>query len=201
MGESGQGTKESEMMRSRRQIYRLSCGDEGQDCLTWQSGEDRVLDTIVAKAKPVPESYDIPVLTRLFVEPDIGPPSDFARHIRVGVIVANLRATELLVPFLQENDQIIRLNSDCGDYNMIHITTVLDCLDVDHCEGVWLEPRRRAAALFDCRFKASALSGPQIFHVPEQLAYVFVTDAVADALLSSHLGGYQLYGPYDVDRP
>ena len=189
------------MMENEPKIHRFEWGDEGQDCLTWQSGEDRVLQAMVAKAKPIPESYDFPVLTRLFVEPDIGPPSDFANHIRVGAIVANLRATELLVSFLQENDQIIRLPSDCGDYNLIHITTVLDCLDVDHCEGVWLEPRKRAAALFECRFKAAALSGPQIFRVPEKLAYVFVTDAVADALLSSHLGGYQLYGPYDVDRP
>lgn len=64
---------------------------------------------------------------------------DFPNHTSSTVLIFSRRAVDALRDLLGPDDEVLPLESELGEFYVVNVLTVLDCVDIDKCE-VWRFP-------------------------------------------------------------
>jgi hypothetical protein len=104
--------------------------------------------------------------------------------------VFSKRAVEGLGELLTDNGELLPLEPavDCMPYYAYNVTTVLNALDRDRTEGLWLAPDR-LMVVERYSFRPERLIGATIFRIPELQGTVFVTGKFVDRVVSCGIRG------------
>jgi hypothetical protein len=118
------------------------------------------------------------------------PKGDFPSLYGTEVIFSQ-RALEVLEPLVQGSVQIIPLHCEEDQLYLIHITTVVDCLDRKRSEIKWLSGHE-GEIVFQIRrnvFHGEGLIEKAIFKIPELFSSTFVSDRFKSIVEEHELQG------------
>jgi len=101
------------------------------------------------------------------------------------------RAVDALRDFLEPNGELLPLVSPLGEYYAYNVTTVVDILDREASEIVWLDKNRLSA--FDIEKYVCIdplMNGLSIFRIVEQYGFTYVSQAFVDRVYEKGLQGF-----------
>lgn len=125
---------------------------------------------------------------RVEVDQDGSPPGDFP--ILSGCIsVFSRRAAGALEPLLRGNGELLPLRCDAGEYFALNVTRVVDALNADHSEIVYL-PDGQVLDIKRFAFNARSVPANDIFKIPQVGTRLFVSERFAETVEESRLKGF-----------
>ena len=111
------------------------------------------------------------------------------------------RACDALRDFLEPNGELLRLDSDRGEYYFYNITTVIDAIDLarSRCD-FWCDPPTTATDIKYFAFHEERLVGTSIFRIVELPMYTIVTGAFVDRVHDCQLRS-RTHRPVSLSEP
>ena len=104
------------------------------------------------------------------------PSGDFPWFVASGALVFSEKALDALLPLIQDDVEVLALDSDEGDFSLVHVLEILDCLDLEGSEFDIL-PSGAISNITRFQFRASCVMDRNIFRIPQQLlSLIFVSD-------------------------
>jgi hypothetical protein len=117
--------------------------------------------------------------------------SDFP-SLSPGVPVLTDQAITILEQYLQGNTEILNLKSRVGNYSIINVTNVIDCIDYDKSDFKRFKSSGEIMKFFKYCFIADKIAGAHIFKITDlPHGYVFVSDDFKTKVEQSGLVGYE----------
>ena len=114
---------------------------------------------------------------------------DFPSFFAIGVIFSE-RALQVLSPVIQNSVQVIPLQCEEGRLYLIHVTDVVDCLDLERSVVDYILGGNLISHVEHYEFKdLELLEGKGIFTIQGLRASTFVTDAFKDLIEEHDLRG------------
>jgi hypothetical protein len=122
---------------------------------------------------------------------NVKPQHDFP-CIKLMIPAFSIKAVQALEPRLSQNGELLRLDSDVGEYYAYNTLTVLDALDIEKSVIQWLDKRKKVTALKINKyaFKKDVLEGAFIFRIVESPIQIYVTNKFMDIVTEAGLDGF-----------
>ncbi len=125
--------------------------------------------------------------------PDSRRLGDVPNHTSGNVLIFSRRAVEALRDLLGPADEILPLESDLGEFFVVNVLTVLDCLDIDRCEVWRFSSSGRIGDIRKFEFIPEQVTA-SIFQVSQFVGggQYFVRDDFVERLERAGLEGYHI---------
>jgi len=86
--------------------------------------------------------------------------------------------------------EFLPLACKTANFSLMHVTRIIDALDLDHSEIEWLAPGERILRIRRHVFRPDWLRGVAAFKIPQYMnGAVFVSESVVDAVRTANLEG------------
>ncbi|WP_251862281.1 DUF1629 domain-containing protein [Clostridium sp. Marseille-Q2269] len=90
--------------------------------------------------------------------------------------VFSRKAVEVLKKYLDNNAEVLPLSYDKGNYFIINVINVKDCIDIEKSEVKRFKCSGEIMRFIKYAFKPEAINNEHIFKIPELKGHVFVWD-------------------------
>ncbi|MEM7758157.1 MAG: DUF1629 domain-containing protein [Cyanobacteria bacterium P01_A01_bin.40] len=104
-------------------------------------------------------------------------------------IVFSQKALQILKPLVEGSVEFLPLQCDSGEFVMLKITDIADCLDYTRAEVKRFPSSGRVMQVISYAFRKNCLDNKIIFKIPEQKARVYVSQRFKDCVENNQLEG------------
>lgn len=176
-------------------IWLLDCDVDNYDNLTWH--DDINIDEV--------QTYDgrkklanwNPVKVKRMYGKKFSNSPGLSSHIAVFDKIA----VETLKDLLFGNAEILPLICEDGEFSVINVTKVLDCIDYENAEYKTYRDGKRIMRFTKYAFDISKVKNEHLFKiVDEPLRRPFVSDVLRNRILSNNLKGFKFELAWDSDE-
>ena len=124
---------------------------------------------------------------------------DYVSKLDGDVMILEKKAIEKLYPIMGEVE-ILPLICDFGDYWAVNILNVLDCIDYDKSEFVWLnEEEHRIMYFKKYVFRSEQIEGHHLFKIIDlPKSAIFVDDIFVDLVKKCKITGFSFKPVWDA---
>ncbi len=106
------------------------------------------------------------------------------------LLVCNIRAKNILLPYLKEEVEVLPLHEKAPDYVILNIINVIDCLDVDACVFDRALSDNRISRVETYAFHQEKLDDTFLFRIPQPAVQpIFGTARFRELVQRHHLTG------------
>lgn len=115
--------------------------------------------------------------------------------------VFDKKSIETLHNFLDETIEVLKLKCEDGDYYLINILNVLDCIDYEKSIFKTFKDEKRIMRFIKYHFKKDCIDGYDLFKIKDEpLGNPFVTDAFRSAVIDAKLTGFKFKLVWDSEN-
>lgn len=108
-----------------------------------------------------------------------------------GAPVLSICAVEKLAPYLNDNVEVLPIHCIKGDYCIINVTNVIDCIDYEKSEVKRFKSSGRIMRFIKYSFKPETIRNEHIFKIADYAGgHVFVSDEFKNIVEASDLKGF-----------
>ena len=104
-------------------------------------------------------------------------------------IVFSEKALQILTPLTEETVEILPLKCNSGQFVILKVTDVIDCLDYSRAKVRRFPSSGRVMDILSYAFKTERLDNKNIFKIPEQKARVYVSQTFKECVENNKLEG------------
>ena len=102
------------------------------------------------------------------------------------------RAVNILLPLMKENVEVLPLKCEYGEYYLINIITVLNCIDYEHAKYKMFSDQKRIMRFETYSFFEDKINQTHIFKIiDEPVRKPFVSDTFKNAVEEAGLTGFR----------
>jgi hypothetical protein len=174
-------------------IWKIIAASDTYRSLTWVDSSVSNFQLIEAfkGGGPIADSW-VPRAVHLFVYEgeEAKPLGDFPSLFGGVPPVFSKRAIEILNPLIADSTEILPLMGLEGEFSVVNVIDVVDCLDHQRSEYIRFESSGRIMHIEHYVFKKDYLKNKHIFRIPEEVvSAVFVSDAFKTLVEQNRLEG------------
>ena len=101
------------------------------------------------------------------------------------------KATDVLLPVIRNDVEVLPVISTEGSYCAINVTNVGDYIDYEHTKSEIVQIQRTNYELLALAFQQDAIKNTNIFRLPVGPKKYYVSDSFRNAVLNNDLSGFR----------
>lgn len=128
------------------------------------------------------------------------PLPDAPTFLYSGILILSEKACTVMAPMLEDSCELLPLVCDEGEFAIVNVTAVLDCIDYGQAAFEVYEDSGQLARFTEYVFLPEKIAGHDIFKIKEfPLSWAFVTDRFKDAFETAGLTGLRFELVWDSE--
>ena len=106
-----------------------------------------------------------------------------------GVFACNQKAWDILAPLIKDSVQLLPLRCDQGNFNILKVINIIDCLDYSKANLFRFQETGRVLGIRKYAFKEQLIRNQHFFAIPEQKFGILVSQTFKDLVEKNQLEG------------
>lgn len=176
-------------------IWMLDCDVDKYENLMWEEGLD-INEVNSFDGREKAKEWN-PIKVKRMYDREFSNTPGFSSHIPV----FDADAKNVLQDLLEGDAEVLPLDCDAGDFFVINVTRVLDCVDYEKSSYKTFRDGKRIMRFINYVFKSDRVASHHIFKIPdESLRRPFVSDEFRNRVLESGLTGFVFKLAWDSEQ-
>ena len=124
--------------------------------------------------------------------PESHPYVDYPGFVyHTAVCIFSKKATDVLLPVIRNDVEVLPVISTEGSYCAINVTNVGDYIDYEHTKAKLFKSSGRIMSFLALAFQQDAIKNTNIFRLPVGPKKYYVSDSFRNAVLNNDLSGFR----------